>query len=126
MIRPKERAADQLNEKALDAAADVAYTHHELWARTNGSPTDLAIRSIISAYLSALETQGLKIVPVEPTEAMVEAADARMRKWIPMPTYKGEYNNVLRDAYAAMLNAVGAIHSDSPSEPAVSADKNKP
>lgn len=57
-------------------------------------------------FIAALESQGLKIVPVEPTEAMLYEADERMRKWIPMPTYRGEYTSVLKDAYAAMLNAV--------------------
>lgn len=97
MNRLEERVADQLNEKALDAAADVAYTHHELWARTSGSPTDLAIRSIISAYLSALEAQGLKIVPVEPTEAMVNAS---------ISVYNGAGQAEPAEVYAAMLNAV--------------------
>jgi hypothetical protein len=95
----EERVADQLNEKALDAAADVAYTHHELWARTSGSPTDLAIRSIISAYLSALESQGLKIVPVEPTEDMLHAMGQAANFHMP-----ADANRAI--VYAAMLNAV--------------------
>lgn len=92
MNRLEERVADQLNEKALDVAADVAYTHHELWARTSGSPTDLAIRSIISAYLAALESQGLKIVPVE-----------TLRKWY---IELDREAHDLADEVAAMLNAV--------------------
>jgi|GEM_PF-2202016 len=85
------------------AEAKKAAREAESWAAGSGADLDDAL---LDGFLSALESQGLKIVPVEPTEAMVEAADARMRKWIPMPTHKGEYNDVLRDAYTAMLNAV--------------------
>ena len=105
MNRLEERVADQLNEKAwamatyrFDLASPNPYA-------INADKCGRAIRAAISAYLSALEAQGLKIVPVEPTEAMLYEADERMRKWIPMPTYRGEYTSVLKDAYAAMLNA---------------------
>lgn len=58
-----------------------------------------------AAALSALEAAGVRLVPVEATEEMVERGDGRMRAWIPMPTYKGEYSQVLQDAYRAMLAA---------------------
>jgi len=44
----------KLDEAALEAAFAVAYERNELWAKTQGSPTDVAVRSILTAYLSAL------------------------------------------------------------------------
>jgi len=86
--KPAEILADELRQRV-----------------TRFTVEDGELDDVVDAALSALEAQGLKIVPVEPTEAMLYEADERMRKWIPMPTYRGEYTSVLKDAYAALLNA---------------------
>ena len=47
----------KIDEEALEAALAVAYERNELWAKTNGSPTDVATKAIITAYLSALSSK---------------------------------------------------------------------
>lgn len=51
----------KIDEEALEAALAVAYERNELWAKTNGSPTDVATKAIITAYLTALSEEGYVI-----------------------------------------------------------------
>ncbi len=67
------------------------------------------------AVLSALEALGLKIVPVVPTEAMVEAGWFQVS--IDHPAQSDFPRGTESAVYAAMLNAVEPRRSDSPSEP---------
>ena len=85
-------------EAARDALSDSIGRVTDI----NISELNLATHRAISAYLSALEAQGLKIVPVEPSMEMLQSGfealcedkwDATQAVWVGA-------------AYAAMLNAV--------------------
>lgn len=97
MNRLEERVADQLNEKALDAAWEGAKANGGKIKPINVGMPAIDLEDGIRAYLSALEAQGLKIVPVEPTEAMVNAS---------ISVYNGAGQAEPAEVYAAMLNAV--------------------
>ena len=85
---------------ADELAVRPTLTFHPTWEQES----DIWL-SNARAALTALEAAGVRLVPVEATEEMVERGDGRMRAWIPMPTYKGEYSQVLQDAYRSMLAA---------------------
>lgn len=115
MNRLEERVADQLNEKALDVMTRAVMKRRGVipeaqWiaAVTGGYAEDQ------KAALSALESQGLKIVPVELT---YETASQPTKTGGPSLFLIAHYAEgqaeseehvmrVLNDAYTAMLNAV--------------------
>jgi len=102
MIRPKERVADQLND-VLGARLVV----------TDGLPDN---QVVVTSFDPAS--------PAGDADAVVQMEQLPDGSWrVDACLYGAEAREAFR---AAMLNAVGAIHSDSPSEPAVSADENKP
>lgn len=63
----------------------------------------IAIDESWKAYVANLSVTRQSVR--EPTETMLKAGDDVMRKWIPMPTYEGEYHDVLRDVFKAMQGA---------------------
>jgi hypothetical protein len=71
-------SADQLSD-AEEAARDSLWEGIGPNTGITISELNLATHRAISAYLSALEAQGLKIVPVEPTEEMKGAGRNAMR-----------------------------------------------
>jgi|TARA_R100000544_G_scaffold34719_3_gene21667 hypothetical protein len=86
-------------EAARDALSDSIGRVTDI----NISELNLATHRAISAYLSALESQGLKIVPVEPTEAMARVYAERFF----MQNWEDPFEDTfVRPMWAAMLNSV--------------------
>ena len=100
MNRLEERVADQLSVHEALAKAYVdtnqSYFSHPEWREMADFEKEYLIDAMQRA-LSALEAQGRKIVPVEPTEAMVSAG---------ISVYNGAGQAEPAEVYAAMLNAV--------------------
>jgi hypothetical protein len=115
MNRLEERVADQLNEKALKAVEAGIKKAFPMERRDVDADfyadydnmIHLEARAALRAHLAFLEAQGLKIVPVEPTEAMLEAGAIPLRRPGPTMDIAPSLEHVLaQTAYAAMLNAV--------------------
>ena len=129
MNRLEERVADQEIDTAVwEGVRAVFERRHGSGTCPNDRLSDLkhanrdgetwqeyvvSARAAISAYISALESQGLKIVPVEPTEAMVKAVGGGYPPHWPAPGVDAKRdaavmadNMVIVNRYRAMLNAV--------------------
>lgn len=69
---------EQMIEVAKEAGLEVAYLHNEMWAKTNGSPTDKAVEQIVRAALAALEAAGVVMVPSDNARAKLYADAANV------------------------------------------------
>ena len=105
MNRLEERVADQLNESALAVARSAGYNVMLDFGedpKAGDQYEKALIKAGISAYLSALESQGLKIVPVEVSTKMAGEGYVALRPYME----RGERVKAARAVYAAMLNSV--------------------
>lgn len=100
----------ELDEKALEAAADALA---EMWSEAPFSDERVCAITAIAAYLSHSPVPaGYRLVPVEPTQEMLEAGKYAI-KGCPS-TFERDEADV---AYRAMLSAAPTVNARAPAVP---------
>lgn len=68
MSTPHEKALEAATKHVANALKDDIYSGNPIW------PAEKQWQVVVEAYLTNLEEKGWKVVPVEPTDAMIEAS----------------------------------------------------